>query len=139
MMKSTDYEQIESSLKSAFQNERGVAAVYLFGSFRAKGFNSNSDLDVGILFLAEVRPDVMDLLDLQSRLSQATHYSVDVVYLNGASPVVCMQVLRKGKKIIDRNSRITSEFFVRALNLYQDLKRVRKPTERQILNGRIYG
>ena len=50
-----------------------------------------------------------------------------------------MQVLRKGIKIVDRNSRENMEFFVRTIERYDDIKMVRRPIERSILNGRIYG
>jgi hypothetical protein len=64
---------------------------------------------------------------------------VDVVCLNTASPILAHQVLRHGKKILVRNPRADHAFFVRTINQYDDLKRIRRPIEQQILRGRIYG
>ena len=65
--------------------------------------------------------------------------SVDTLCLNTAGPIVAMQVLRKGRKIVERDSRRSVEFFVRTIGLYNDIKMVRRPIEQSILNGRIYG
>jgi hypothetical protein len=63
---------------------------------------------------------------------------VDVVVLNNASPVIRMQVLRKGLLLINKDRRAYHEFFVNTVNEYDDLKRTRKEVEDNILRGRIY-
>jgi hypothetical protein len=40
--------------------------------------------------------------------------------------------------VYTRDVRRVNEFFVRTINEYDDLKRVRKPIEDNILKGRIY-
>jgi len=60
------------------------------------------------------------------------------VNLDDASPILRMQVLKYGIRVYTRDVRRVNEFFVRTINEYDDLKRVRKPIEDNILKGRIY-
>jgi hypothetical protein len=114
-----------------------VVAVYLFGSLLNGPHTSESDVDVAILFSGELAK--MEQLALQQKLSDRLGVEVDLVDLARAPVVLRMQVLRKGRKILDRNPRITTAFIVRTLFEYDDLKRIIKPIEDNILRGRIYG
>ena len=58
--------------------------------------------------------------------------------LNDASPVLKMQVLKKGLLLYARNKKQLHQFFVETVNQYDDLKRIRKNCEDSILRGRIY-
>ncbi len=127
------------SLQAAFQLDERIAVVYLFGSFVQERMTVESDLDVAILFRSGSVPGPMDLVDLSNRLSALTSLEVDVLCLNTAGPIVAMQVLRKGLKIIERDPRRSVEFFAETVGRYSDIKIVRRPIEQSILNGRIYG
>ncbi len=129
---------IENSLKDALQAEKGVATAYVFGSLLTGRFGPESDVDIALLFFPDKVPSALDVFEMEHRLASAVACDVDVVVLNTASPVIGMQVLRTGRKLVERSSRITNEFFVRCVNLYADLKRIREPVERGILNGRIF-
>jgi uncharacterized protein len=63
----------------------------------------------------------------------------DIVVLITASPIIRMQVLRKGKILLKRDRRAYSRFFVRTVKEYDDLKRVRAVIEKIIMHGSIYG
>lgn len=129
---------IESRLKEALKCESGVATAYLFGSALTGTFGSESDVYLGLLYFPDRVPQALDVFEIEYRLSCAVGSEVDVVVLNSASPVIGMQVLRNGKKLLERDSRLGSEFFVRCVNLYTDLKRIRAPIEQHLLNGRIF-
>jgi hypothetical protein len=72
-------------------------------------------------------------------MSDRLNVEVDLVNLAQAPVVLRMQVLRKGRKILDRNPSATTAFIVRTLFEYDDFKRIIKPVEDNILRGRIYG
>ena len=81
-------------------------AAYLFGSVLRR--SNPNDIDVAFL----VRSHAIDeshypfgyLAGLTSDLMAAMHRSdVDVVVLNQASPLLCMQVLRTGRSVFSRN------------------------------------
>jgi len=129
---------IESRLNEALKSEAGVATAYLFGSVLTGAFGPESDVDLGLLFFPQQEPEPLEVLEIEHRLSCAVGIEVDVVVLNSASSVIGMQVLRKGKKLLERDSRLDSEFFVRCVNLYADLKRIRAPIEQHLLDSRIF-
>jgi predicted nucleotidyltransferase len=131
-------DSVISSIQNYLMRENGIAAVYLFGSFVSGHFREGSDLDLAILFKRESIPDPITLLDLRERLSSISGILVDLACLNQASPILAMQVYRKGKKILDLSPREASEHYIRTMTEYADLKRVRKPIEQSILKGRIY-
>lgn len=116
-----------------------MSAVYLFGSEASGMSNKKSDVDVGILFEKDQLPSGDDLLDMEDNLTSHLKREVDFVVLNDASPIIRMQVLRKGKKILEHNRKDANSFFVRTVNEYDDLKQVRKVIEKRIEKGRIYG
>lgn len=62
----------------------------------------------------------------------------DIVVLNNASPIIKMQVLKKGALLVNKDRRVYNEFFVKTVNEYDDLKRTRREIEDNILKGRIY-
>jgi len=130
---------IQQSATLALRSDERVAATYLFGSFVHGRMTPESDLDVAILFRKGAVPAAMALVELGQQLSSTTGLDVDIVCLNTAGPIVAMQVIRKGIKIVDRDPRETMEFFVGTIERYDDLKTVRRPIERAILNGRMYG
>lgn len=116
-----------------------MSAVYLFGSEASGMSNDKSDVDIGILFEKHHLPSRDDLLDIEDNLTSLFRREVDLVVLNNASPIIRMQVLKKGKKIVEHNRKDVNFFFVRTLNEYDDLKQVRSVIERSIERGRIYG
>jgi predicted nucleotidyltransferase len=99
--KSPDIQQIEYSLRCALESEKNVATAYIFGSLGTPYFNADSDIDVALLFFPDRVPDVLEVLAIQEKLSTAARSEVDVVFLNQSSPVICMQVLRNGRKVIE--------------------------------------
>ena len=138
MSDSIEIASVESLLRQKLVEEKSVATAYLFGSFGTPYFNAESDIDVALLFYPDRVPDVFEVLAIQEKLSTAARRKVDVVFLNESSPVICMQVLRHGRKLIDRDPQVTSDFFVRTVNFYSDLRRIRLPIEENILSGRLY-
>jgi len=75
---------------------------------------------------------------LTEELSSILGREVDLVALNQSSPVFKMQILKNGILIYSRNKKYYHQFFVDTLNQYDDLKRIRKPCEENILKGNIY-
>lgn len=131
--------QTEEILRNYFTDSRDISAVYIFGS-EASGLSSHhSDVDIAVLFNKESISTGDDLLQMEDELTSLLKREVDLVVLNNASPIIRMQVLKKGKKIIEHNRKDVNSFFVRTLNEYDDLKQVRSVIEKSIERGRIYG
>lgn len=131
--------QTEEILTNYFKDSPNISAVYLFGSEAMRLSNKQSDVDIAILFDRESVPSRDSLLEMEDELTSLFKREVDLVVLNNASPIIRMQVLKKGKKIVEHNRKDVNFFFVRTLNEYDDLKQVRSVIERSIERGRIYG
>jgi predicted nucleotidyltransferase len=109
-----------------------IIAAYLFGSVLRRA-NPN-DIDVAFL----VRSDAIDeseypfgyLAGLASDLMAAMHRSdVDVVILNQASPLLCMQVLRTGRPVFSRNEEERLRYEQRVRDRYIDTAPLRRIKE----------
>lgn len=116
-----------------------VVSVYVFGSFGTPHVHSESDIDLAILFHHSKIPNPAAFFNIKFQLERLTGAEFDVVCLNSASPVICMQVLKNGKKILDKDNSLTNEFFVRTVNSYADLKIVRRPIEERIFREAVHG
>ncbi|MDI6765232.1 MAG: nucleotidyltransferase domain-containing protein [Bacteroidota bacterium] len=130
---------LEQKIIQFFKNIDAAVAVYLFGSAGTEHERSDSDIDVAVLFIADTVPDGLQLVQMQQDLTDFLVNEADIVCLNKANVILKMQVLKKGKKLIDRDPRTTNMFFTRTINEYDDLKRIRKPIESQILRGGLHG
>ena len=129
-------ENVKEIIVALAQSNETMAGVYVFGSVVSQRLTAESDIDVGLLF--EKKTSALEVMQLQEELSGAFGMQADVANLDEASPILRMQVLKNGVRVFVRNPRRVNEFFVRAINEYDDLKRVRKPIEDNILKGRIY-
>ncbi len=128
--------EIIKRLKTFFSMCNDVVFVFLFGSFAKGKATPCSDLDLAIFFSNNY--DFYRINDLKDKLSEMLNIAVDIVILNRASPIIKMQALRKGILLVNKTPRIYHEFFVNTVAGYDDLKRVRKEVEENILKGKIY-
>lgn len=116
---------------TAFLDERfGLDTLWLYGSEAQDKARPDSDVDLAVLFRR--RPQMLELFDAQSDLAEILHRDVDLVDLDQASPVLGMQVLKHGRLLLDRNPERRYAAFSRILNLYEDLKILRRETDRAL-------
>ena len=107
-----------------FAAERpSILAAYLFGSAVQQTLGAESDIDIGLLF--EAPPDVFRVLELQDELTALLGRQADLVSLNRTSPILAMQVLKRGEIVFQRSERAVREFQVRTQFACFDLKQVR--------------
>ena len=129
---------MESLIATFFADRPGVAAVYLFGSLAAGTATPESDVDIGVLYQRGLEPDFHIQMDEQIELASCLSRDVDLINLNQASPILRMQVLKKGRLVLNRDPKLVNLFFVNTLNEYFDLKQSRKPIEEAISRSSIY-
>ena len=123
-------------LKETLTMHSDIVLVFLFGSFPRGEITSFSDLDIALFFTDAI--DFYRINELKEDISEMLGIEADIVVLNNASPVIKMQVLKKGTLLINKDQRAYNEFFVNTVKEYDDLKRTRKEIEEKILRGRIY-
>lgn len=135
-MKDFIMNDIIEMLKEYFKDKEEILLVFIFGSLVGGHMTGESDVDIAILF--KRMPDFKEILHLKDDLSELIKRETDIVVLNNSSPIIRMQVLKNGVMVVNKNSAIYNDFFVRTIKEYDDLKRLRKEIEENILKGRIY-
>lgn len=129
-------ENVIEKLKSFLLGYDNAIFAFLFGSYAEGSVTKDSDLDIAIFFNS--RPDIYMRNELREKLEKMLGKTADLVALNEASPVIRMQVLRKGILLVNKDPMVYNEFFVNTIKEYYDLKQNRKQIEENILKGRIY-
>ena len=128
--------EIFTRLADFFGKKSEVLLVFLFGSAASRKMAEGSDIDIGILF--EFQLDFYKVNEFKNELSSMFKREIDIANLNSASPVLKMQVLKNGVLVFAKDKKIYNQFYVDAINQYDDLKQTRKICEDNILKGRIY-
>jgi uncharacterized protein len=107
----------------------GVVAASLFGSHAAGRPGPLSDVDVAVW----LDPDLDDEAKSQKRLELTQvaaealgHGEVDVVVLNGATPLLRHRAVRDGRRLVERDARARVRFETRAILDYLDTARLRQ-------------
>ncbi len=126
-------------IKEFLQEEPGIAVVYLYGSAASGRDQVNSDIDIAILYKRGNEPDINKQVQISDELTSKLGREVDLLILNGASPIIRMQVLKKGEKLLVPDRKEANRFFVQTFNEYCDLKITRSVIEEKIDRARIYG
>jgi predicted nucleotidyltransferase len=130
-------DRIVQDIVRALDARFGVDALWLFGSEATGRTTPDSDVDVAVLFT--MRPAIEERMDLQSELAALVGRPVDLVDLDRASPILGMQVLRHGKLLLDRNPKRRVAFQVLLVSRYEDVRKMRAPAERAMLERMSHG
>lgn len=131
--------RMKEKLKKFFKNERGIVALYLFGSHAKKSKRIPEDVDVAVFYERGSIPNPRQTLEIQEKLAGLLKKDVDFVMMNRANPILKHQIFREGKLLLNNNPSHLNEFFARSVTEYDEIKRVRRPIEQSILKGRVYG
>ncbi|GAB6039496.1 type VII toxin-antitoxin system MntA family adenylyltransferase antitoxin [Endothiovibrio diazotrophicus] len=111
------------------------AAILLYGSHAKGTAGPASDVDLGLLAGGE-HPDPFELMTARTELEEWLGRPVDLVLLDGVSPILAMEALRHHRLLHLADRTAWEAFQVRAMREYFDLKMVRRPIEEALLRGR---
>jgi hypothetical protein len=114
----------------------GVAAAWLFGS-QTRTARPDSDIDLAVLFRR--RPTSLELIDIGAELRELGGRPVDVVDLDGASPIVAYQALKNGRLVADNEPRRRIDFVAHLPGRYEDIRIVRREAEKTLLQRIAHG
>lgn len=108
-----------------FKEQKGVSALYVFGSSAKGNMTGESDIDIAVL-IDESKLKKTNFESLKKKYYSASpDFSlrpVDIVILNTAPPFLKHQVLKTGKILFDRNRRLRVRFTTNAIIEYLDFK-----------------
>jgi uncharacterized protein len=124
-----------------FSSRSEVVAVYLFGSYAKNSQHQASDVDIGILFAAEMSPQFAEkTVEYGKDLARIIRKDIHPVVMNHAGEFLAKQIFSKGKCIHQKNRRFVSEYQMKMFSLiadffyYQDMIKtsfVRKVMEKE--------
>lgn len=115
---------IQQQLTGFFSaGSRGLAAVYLYGSFARGSAHAGSDVDLGVLF-TDAPPVTFAAQPyvLEGELEHLLKRPVQVIVLNHAPVDLRARVLRDGRLIVDRDRSARIRFEVQTRNEAFDLE-----------------
>ena len=116
----------------------GLVAIYRFGSSLTGVRSPDSDVDLAVL--ASDPLDALRRFDLQERLAAALGQNVDLVDLRAASPVMAIQVIGKGRLLLDQDASARGSFEDLTYSMYARLNEERRGIlERVAAEGTVYG
>ncbi len=136
LSKTIEKDIIIAKLRQYFKHKDVASLVFIFGSIVSGHMTEQSDIDIAVLFSHKLQ--FHEILNTKDEVCTAIGREIDLVVLNDSSPVIRMQVLKNGVLIVNKDRAIYNDFFVRTIKEYDDLKRLRKEIEENILRGRIY-
>lgn len=116
------------SMARYFAAQPDVVVAYLFGSVAQGAARPQSDVDVAVLFDAQLDSlergkRYFDLLG--SALERFVSHPVDVRVLNETTALFCFQVIKYGRVIYERTRAERIAFEVRTMTNYADTKPLR--------------
>jgi len=128
----------ENKIKSYLENIEDICTGYIYGSFATNMERPTSDIDISIL-LYNGSPDFQRKNKIMLDLNEITGREVDCVELDKVSPVLQMQILKKGKLLFCKDEKRLNEVKIEAIRNYLDLKKIRKPIGDRMKKISIYG
>lgn len=126
----SDVNAVERALRDALAKWECVRAAWLFGSVAEGSAGPLSDVDVAVLGCAALSLD--DLARLGTELSRATGCQSDVVVVERASPVLGMQIVRTGRRIVSRDDDAADRWEDFALRRYLGTAELRKIVQEHV-------
>ena len=117
---------VAGRLRAFFEaDHHDAAAVYLFGSEARGEATDASDVDLGVLYVADPPMTYDGLpLALEGTLERLLGRPTQVVTLNHAPVDLCVRVLRDGVLVLDRDPTARVRFEIRTRNEWFDLEPV---------------
>jgi uncharacterized protein len=109
----------------------------LFGSILEERFNSQSDVDLAILFPRDL--NLKQEIMLRQQLEEKLQRDIDVIDLRTADPIITWQVLQNGRLIFSTEIDEFHQFKARKISEYLDFKRSRAIVETHLVDIPIIG
>lgn len=130
-------EHDKRSLSERFGAQPDVVAAFLFGSVARADEGPSSDVDIAVLLDEPVPGGLLRAATLAAEAMEVLgRGDVDVVVLNGATPLLRHRVARDGVVLFARSNTDVAEFVIRALHEFVDTKPLRD-LQRQQLKRKI--
>ncbi|AVX30234.1 hypothetical protein CTH_0631 [Carboxydocella thermautotrophica] len=98
-----------------------ILFAFLFGSWARGDAREDSDVDIAV-YLKDRDYDILEYLDWKRDLEEICGRTVDLAILNEATPLLKYQVYLDGVLLFSKDDILASNFLVRALFEYEDIR-----------------
>jgi len=110
-----------AELERALMEVRGLAAVYLFGSYGTPFQTPLSDVDIALVFVEDDDSSLPQHLELIGRITEALHEDdVSVTILNRAPLAFRHRVLAEGRLLLLLDEIAHADFLESTITRYSD-------------------
>ncbi len=132
---------IHENIKSFFENEKNIVAVYLFGSYADGRERASSDVDLAILFGNRDRGIVNQMLDkylvaISRNLRKDTHLTA----MDFAGEELLKQIFKKGICLVVNDSKKLAYFkmmaFSKIASFHYYRSQMQSGVVRKVMEGR---
>jgi len=130
---------LKKAIAQQFSKQENVIAVLLYGSQAKESVKPDSDVDIAVLYRFNHVPDSMTLWELKESLQDKLGKDVDLVCLNTADTIIASQIYKYNQPILVNDQQKLICYFMYLLSDYAELKELRQPMEKHILERRYYG
>lgn len=115
---------IETLLHEVLAGYPDLVAVYLFGSTAQNKAHRQSDIDLAILFTANLPAEIRfrHRLLIGAHLETRLPVPIDLIDLNSAPLFLCFQVIKTGRILLEHDRTARCIFQMRTMSFYYDLK-----------------
>lgn len=101
--------ELKENIADFLKKEANIKLAYIFGSYGTKYQNTDSDLDLAVLF--DDPPDMSEQMELAALLEvKLRKYDIDLINLNNVKLAFKYEVVTSGELIYSRDEIETAEF-----------------------------
>ena len=131
---------IHENIKSFFENEKNIVAVYLFGSYADGRERASSDVDLAILFDNRDREIVNQMLDKYLvALSRNLRKDMHLTAMDFAGEELLKQIFKKGKCLVINDTKKLAYFkmiaFTKIVNFEYYRSQMQEGIVRKVMEG----
>ncbi len=108
------YDRLTISPKqlSEFCQRRQISELALFGSILREDFRPDSDIDILVTFMPNIKLSLLDLVDMQYELENLAHRSVDLItkksVINSTNWIRRKEILNTAQVLYESRSRLSA-------------------------------
>ncbi len=127
--------EIIRQITQILRERKDIAFAYVFGSVLTSYYQlGKSDVDLGIYFEDEKKPEqVLELADQISAKLEG-HPEVDIVDMRNANLIINHQIFENGAVVLENDPDKHTRFYITQLSMYIDFKMNRADMEAALIN-----
>ncbi len=134
-MKTLDLESIKEVISDVLEDK--IEFCFLLGTAATNFFREDSDIDIAV-FWKDPKLEFTSKLNFTNELQDRFARDVDLISLNDVDVIYGMQVMEKGRLLLNHNSGLLLSWKSEQLSRYPDFKTSRAIIEKNILNRKKY-